>query len=230
VAGHRQLMFNGPVRVSGTASWRFAEDDAQPLHLLLGIRDSAGIALADDPIAPPRLARPPAPTDEPPTGADRDAAAAQWASWWTRFARQSAEHQLEHGPAGDAHTWLRARADAMQALFDPPDFTALSDAPQLRAAAIASFPTVQDWWRYQRRPAGATAFGWEAVREVAEQVGHDHGVAPDALDAAALVLDVEGPWWQVVTLGVVAVSRAACSDEDLARQVLRTAFVSGLAR
>jgi hypothetical protein len=222
------------VQVRGSGSWRFAEDDAQFLHLALAIRDCAGLPLGAEsgesgaPTGPPRLTSPPPAAGPLPA---TETAAQQWRAWFARLLTGAGAEASQRPAVKADGDWLRARVDARQAIFDPPGFATLAGAPELRDVATTTFDAVRDWSRQRpRQPDGQPAFSWTTVRDVADQVGHDHGVAPDALDASAIVLDVDGPWWQVVALGVIAVSRATCADPDSARQVLRTAFVSGLAR
>jgi len=64
---------------------------------------------------------------------------------------------------------------------------------------------------------------------VAEEVARRHRVSLGAVRARAVVLPVEGNWWQRFAPGAVLCSVNAARDPAMARTVLADAFESGLA-
>jgi len=67
------------------------------------------------------------------------------------------------------------------------------------------------------------------VRAAAEQIARSHRVSPDAIRACAVVLPVEGIWWNRFAPGAVLCSVRAALDPGVARSVLTEAFESALA-
>ncbi len=78
------------------------------------------------------------------------------------------------------------------------------------------------------RAAGATIGpgGWPAHR----RGGSRSPAGSCSRTGAAVVLDVEGPWWHEIGTGTLLCSRAAAEDPRAAQRVLRRAFESGLRR
>lgn len=201
------------------------------LHLAIFVRDHAGLLTPDDADLPPRLSTAAAmlTSSDPGNTGPRRLAGQQWVAWWRDLVAAASQPQ-SRPPDIELRDWARDVADRRQALYDPPEFAALADRPQLRSAVENSFAAAQQWERVRRNGrTGRPAFEWATMRDVATEVARDHAVPLNAVDARAVVLDVEGQWWQVAALGFVLVSRSACADDDTARRVLRTAFVSALA-
>lgn len=206
----------------GPASWRFDESEGTLLHLALGVRDAGALPVADGPSVPPPLVDAPAPVVL--GDAERRAAGRQWTGWWTALldfqVRSMGRTAADREPQG-----IRFLAE-LDALGAPPDFAGLGDRPELRRTAVA---VAADPWDRRRRPEPPEGtFGYELVRQVAEDVAFDRGVSPDRVTGAAVVLDVQGPWWHALAPGVVLCSRAATQDPRTAHAVLRHAFESGL--
>ena len=206
----------------GPASWRFEESEGSLLHLALGVRDAGSLPVADGPAVPPPL------VDAPPPvvlgEVERQAAGEQWTGWWTALLEFQVR-RTDRATAGREPQGTRLLAD-LDALGAPPDFAGLGDRPELRRTVVA---VAADPWDRRRRPEppGGT-FGYELVRQVAEDVAFDRAVSPDRVTGAAVVLDVQGPWWHALAPGVVLCSRAATRDLRTAHRVLREAFESGL--
>ena len=220
--GTRRPVHDDTVREAGTPSWRFEESEGSLLHLALAVRDAAGLPVAEGPAVPPPLVDPPAPVvlGDP----ERRAAGRQWTGWWTALlgfqVRSTERAAADLEPVG-----LRFLTD-LDAIGAPPDFAGLGDRPELRGAAVAVAGGPWDRRRHHERPEGT--FGYELVRQVAEDVAFDRRVSPDRVTGAAVVLDVRGTWWHAPAPGVVLCSRAVTADPRTAHRVLREALESGL--
>lgn len=211
--------------VVGAPSWRFEESARDDLlHLALFVRDAVGIPVAPGPAAPPRLAGS-VPDHRDLLGEDeRQAAGRQWDSWWTDVL----------GVQGQSHEALDADAVRAQGLRRervgcPPDFAALADRPALHRAVADCWPQARHWLA-RRSDRSRGCFDDRLVRQIAEDVAFDHSVDVGAVRGRAVVLDVEGSWWHVLSPGAVVCSTAATADHETAQLVLRRAFESGLRR
>ena len=187
------------------------------------------------PVNPPRLEG-----DLPDHSALRDSerratAGAFWTGWWQAVVAQDVR-QRQGTPDGiDQRAWFRQRADENRAVFDPPELTSLADRPALREVVRTTFEEALRWADARRRTllfpsAGRHGqFDYDTTRSVAEEVARRHRVSPGAVRACAVVLPVEGNWWQRFAPGAVLCSVNAARDPAMARTVLADAFESGLA-
>lgn len=219
---------------AGSASWRFAEGIEQLPLVALFVRDAAGLDVPPSPVNPPRLDG-----DWPDHSAQhseqRATAGAFWTGWWQAVLAQDVR-QHQGAPHGvDQRAWFRQWTDEHRAVFDPPEFTSLADRPALREVVRTTFEEALRWADARRRtllfpPAGRHGqFDFDTTRAVAEEVARRHRVSPGAVRACAVVLPVEGNWWQRFAPGTVLCSVNAARDPDMARTVLVDAFESGLA-
>jgi hypothetical protein len=62
---------------------------------------------------------------------------------------------------------------------------------------------------------------------VAEEVAAELGVSIGAVQGYALVLIVEGTWWELASPGFALCSLEAAQDPETANAVLRQVFISG---
>jgi len=220
---------------AGSASWRFAEGIEQLPLVALFVRDAARLDVPASPVNPPRLEG-----DLPDHSALRDSerratAGAFWTGWWQAVVAQDVR-QRQGTPDGiDQRAWFRQRADENRAVFDPPELTSLADRPALREVVRTTFEEALRWADARRRTllfpsAGRHGqFDYDTTRSVAEEVARRHRVSPGAVRACAVVLPVEGNWWQRFAPGAVLCSVNAARDPAMARTVLADAFESGLA-
>ena len=211
------------MQVAGSPSWRFEESEGQLLSLALAVRDGCGLPVPGGPGVPPPLVSPPPSAGELTPGQRREAAR-QWAVWWADLVDLEARRLAPDRTAAPAGPALLA---ALEAAGAPPDFSGLSDLPELRSAARAT-PGVPR--AAPDRPGPHGTFAYELVRQVAEDVAFDRSVAAGEVTGAAVVLDVRGLWWHEIGTGTLLCSRAAAEDPRAAHQVLRRAFESGLRR
>lgn len=222
------------VRLTRSASWRFAEGIEQLPLVALYVRDAMGLGVPPGELVPPRLDAV-LPDRSGLLDAGQSAAAgAQWLDWWRAvLARDIRMHRGT--PEGvERSPWMEQLPHVATALFDPSDFASRTDRPALRAALRASFPEALRWADQLRRtllepPQGSpTTFDYQLVRAVAEQTIRYYRVSPDAVTACAVVLPVEGCWWYRYEPGAIVCSVPAAADPVVARAVLTDAFASGL--
>jgi hypothetical protein len=220
------------MELAGGGSWRFAEDVVEMAHVALYVRDVLGLDVAVAANRPPALAGAVPARLDVLDDAERLEAAAQWPAWWESVLADAT--YLNQGPPDEADmgAWMRELHVRGLRTGSPPEFASLADRPALRKALIALTPEACRWAEGPRRaahpPAGRATFAWELVREVAEDVAFDRGVAAEAVRGVALVLAVEGSWWVRHRPGVVLCSVSAPHDTVMARTILRAAFESGL--
>jgi hypothetical protein len=221
------------IELAGVGSWRFAVDVNEMVHVALYVRDALGLDVEAAPNRPPALAGGVPAGPDVLNDAERGEAAAQWPAWWEAVLAD-ATHQNQGPPdRADMDAWMRELHVRGLRTGSPPEFAGLMDRPALRKALIALTPEACRWAEGPRRaahpPAGRATFASELIREVAEDVAFDRGVAVQAVRAVALVLAVEGSWWVCHRPGVVLCSVSAPEDPVTARTILRAAFESGLA-
>lgn len=206
------------MEVLGPSSWRFEESARDDLlHLALFVRDAAGIPVPPGPAVPPRLAGA-VPDHHDLLGEDeRQTAGRQWDTWWTDLLVVQGQWAVQ------AQGMRRERAGC------PPDFAALADRPALHRVVVECWPQARHWLA-PRRDQSRGCFDDQIVRQIAEDVAFDHAVDVGAVRGRAVVLDVEGSWWHVLSPGTVVCSTAATSDPETAQLVLRRAYESGLRR
>ncbi|MBN9610946.1 MAG: hypothetical protein BGO26_08835 [Actinobacteria bacterium 69-20] len=221
------------MHTAGTASWRFAHDIDERLHVALYIRDALDLPTAAEG-TPPRLASE-IPDRSGLLGPEAArAVAAQWLSWWRDIVTAMASAQRGRPlDAADVDGRPRYSADWHRQMIDPPDWNSLADRPGLRGAAKALWTDSLHWFEPARRPylppSCTDVFRWEWVRDCAEGAAARHHVSPGAIDGCAEVLLVEGLWWQLVAPGVALCSIAAARDAAIAPAILDEIFDSYLA-
>jgi hypothetical protein len=203
------------VEVAESPSWRFAESVEQQLLLALWVRDALRLEIRH---GPPRLASKVPDRREHLQGSASD----QWLQWWRTLVEEAV---LRNDGRANAH-----RRPREQPVADGP--LGLVEGPDLRETLAALLPEGLAGANLLQRaatlPAGRPAFAWQVVREVAEDVAFDHAVELDRVRGVALVLPVEGLWWQLAGPGAVLCSAAATADPLTGRVALSAAFESEL--
>lgn len=217
------------MRLAGTRSWRFAVEAGDLLHLALRIRDGARLQVppADD--VPPALSTPPAPA---PVDLDRESAGIEWLTWWRALVALEARRQLLR-PDQVTERWRtvtrRLRAE-QTTLADPPRFEALRERGGLHAAAraVGRGPRRSVDRELQAARGGRDVIDWAIVNTAVHAVAAETGAKLNSLNGCALVLLVQGSWWQQVSPGVVLASVDAAADPSAAEALVRAALRSGL--
>jgi hypothetical protein len=210
------------MRRAGAASWRFAEDLGQLPHAVLYIRDAMRLPVEPGPGVPPALiGEIPDRSDKVDPSGVRDVAQA-WATWWTP--------RLNYAPNSTV-TWPpTSRLGRRPTQRHRPR----SKTPALRATAGSLFAEGCGWADTARRPVLPPArphpgrFDWQLTRKVAEAVADDADVDLDAINGAVSVLLVEGIWWKRVRRQFALCSVEAADDPQIAEDILRDVFTSGL--
>lgn len=187
-----------------TQSWRIVSDEPHVCLIALWLRDAAGLAPATDPLIP-RLDPPVEPADDLAALAG-PAVEAQWAALWPR---------LPHLP--------------QDAGIHPPDFSALSDSPELQTLARAGIDRAARAANDYKRSQIALLHGSErrstipgdVVREIEADLGRK--AAPfnlriDILPVLGARRWRDGP-------GRLIVTRALVENSDAYRVVLHEAIV-----
>ena len=212
------------MRRAGSESWRFAQDIDQTLHALLYVRDTLGLDVEEARDIPPRLAG-----DLPDRSNLLDAnarreAGRDWSAWWHSAVEAQAKTQLG-APGAATQEQLRG--------IDPPEWSSLSGHLALQQAARGLYVEGRRWFEPARQPflppTCRDVFTWELVRDVAEATAVEHGVSLGAINGCALVLVVEGNWWELALPGVVVCSVAAATEPDSTVAILRQVLASPLA-
>jgi hypothetical protein len=207
-----------PVQTAGAASWRLNVRDSDVAELALFVRDAVGLPVS---ASPPLLDGPVADQRDALADRDRTQAAAQWVPWWHRILtfEFGIDRLPERARAGGAEFMT-----ALQAISDPPEFTSLADAPQLRAAVRATFDDAMHWQRGRRTAASEPPFGWPVTKQAVDDVAFDRQVPVDTLSGVLLVLPVAGRWWQRFGPGQVVCSAAAVNDYNVAYEVFASSL------
>ena len=221
------------MRRAGSASWRFSHDIDQTLHALLYIRDALGLTVEQAPRVPPHLAGDLLDRSGLLDADTRHQAALDWPSWWSNALRWRASNELDSRPEGtDRRLWMREFAEQHRRIVDPPEWTSLAGRPTLQAAARSLYAQGCHWADTAKRPflppARHDIFKWELVRDLAEDSAARHQVSVGAIDGCALVLIVEGIWWEIIAPGVAICSVSAAADAESAKAVLNEVFESYL--
>lgn len=217
------------VQHAGTASWRFAHDLPTTPHALLYVRDALGLdELASFEV--PHL------IDAVPdrrallSESERHDAAGAWPSWWARALGVDAEDNLVRDPT-DA-SWRAQVFERRQQLADPPAWSSLGAHPGLQRAAQLLHDEASLWANDARRPylpsRRRELFPWHLIRDAAEETATRFGVPPGVVNGSALILLVEGVWWQQLPSGAVLCSVAAAMDPATATSILRRVFAFSL--
>lgn len=225
------------MRLAGSPSWQFGENVDQLPHAALFVRDAVGLPVPGSTVVPPRLlGTVPDHSGTIPSEARREAGAA-WVGWWRAVLAHLVRIHRIVPPSGASmrdrtEELRRVAAEDRRRIVDPPTFASLEDRPGLRAAVREAFAEGCRWADERRlawlRPRHGAIFGWSTVRDVAEEVASRRRVSPGDVRACAIVLLVDGTWWQRVAPGVVACSVGVGRDPVTARTVLADAFESGI--
>lgn len=216
-------------------SWRFGHSRGVVLHQALFVRDALELPVAHAREVPPHLV-----LDVPDLTAAlpaerRERAGREWLRWWRALvALEVGEAADDPGPGRQPSPGRRAAASGERTPdgADLPGTTVLGGAPDLRAAVLAAWAPSR---RFAREPdllarTDPEVFRWEVVRDASEQVAAEHGVPVGALDGAAVVLLVDGPWTFAPRPGVVLCSVAQARDPVEAAVIVREAYRGRLGR
>jgi hypothetical protein len=219
------------VKMVGSASWQLTEAEGDRAHVLLYIRDVAGLEVPAEVDAPPRL------IGLPPHGsADLDddrrrRAGREWADWWEALLESERQEQTRTEDVDDSSFW--AWAENLGRVWDAPEFWSLADQPALREVTLRLYAEARRWVddgpSSLPRLRGEGHFPWTTVRDIAERVAEERGVSVEEVRGSVMVLDVEGVWWRRVAPGMALCSTAATEDLPTASTILRDAFDSRLA-
>jgi hypothetical protein len=200
--------------------------------VLLYVRDALRVDVEETRGIPPRLAG-----DLP----DRSGllgpeslreVARDWTAWWNNAVTLKARTELGSPSAGTEQR-LREVAERHRLVADPPEWSSLSGSPALQRAVQSLYVEGCRWFSPARQPflppARSDVFKWELVRDVAEATAGEHKVSVGVINGCALVLVVEGGWWEVISPGVALCSVAAATDPESTMAILREVFASLLA-
>ncbi len=213
------------MQLAGSPSWRLSLDNPQTLDIALFVRDSVGLVAPPRPEVPPAFAARVSDHTAVLTDPARIQAGEQWLEWWGRLIA------YEITPRPDPGADMRQRLTDYQRVMDPPDFDSLADLPALRTAVTTIFSAAAGWLSVTRRQAtDRLHLDHALVRDVVADVIAEHGVRPDQLDAAIIVLEVAGAWSHLAGPGAMFCSANTFSDPVSARAVLREALVTSLDR
>jgi hypothetical protein len=215
------------VQVAGSPSWRFSSDVPDSLLVALYVRDVNGLDVPAGGAVPPSLdARLPAARA---VRHGRAVASVQWRDWWHALVdeRLASERRASTLPGFDVRSRMREMMAARLVVYDPPEFGALADSPELHTLAQSGFAEANRLFA-RRRGSLSGEFDYEIVRAVAEDVARAYDVSPDAVRASAQVPPVAGLRWRRVRSGAVLCSISSARDDGTARALLRDAFESGL--
>lgn len=220
------------MRRAGSESWRFAHDIDETLHALLNVRDALGVDVEEAKGIPPRLAGDVVDRSNLLDPDARHEVARDWPAWWQSAVAAQARTQLGTPGAG-AEERLREIAARHRLVADPPEWSSLASTPALQRAAGALYVEGCRWADTTRRPllppAHRDLFKWELVRDVAEATAAEHKVSVGDINGCALVLMVEGSWWELVSPGVALCSATAATDPDSTVAILRQVLAPPLA-
>ena len=214
------------VRTAGLGSWRLEVSDSDVAELALFVRDAVGLVVPAAGDLPPALNGPVADLSGMLSDRDSPDASRQWVWWWQQIL------ELEFGvnrgprlPAGERRA--SEVVAAVRTVSDPPEFTALADMPQLRAAVRASFDDFSRWRRHRvsRLEAGANV---DVVKQAVDDVAFDRQVPVEALSGTIVVLPVAGRWWRRIAPGRVLCSDSTTSSPGTHYQVVYEVFASSL--
>lgn len=226
------------MRFAHRPSWRLSADVSHVAHLALLVRDAGRLPIPpDDGLPPPRTPATPEPAGSL-TEIDRAAAASQWLDWWHAIVAAEGDRLLatpNDPPRRDSddprhiHDTARRHLAEQQALADPPSFATLADRPDLQALARAVYDLDDDEFdgarraEFTRRPQ---LIEWHITHKAAQAVARERHLPINSLNAAVLVLFVEGVWWSTAAPGVVLASLGAVHDERVAARLVRAAYRS----
>lgn len=219
------------MRRLGSPSWRLSvHAESSAIGFALFLRDCLDLPIPPSPDAPPRDERIARRVAQLPETA-RQEAGPQWLVWWRRLVET--EFRV-HAPIPfdvDPNALARERIGERQKVYDPPTFDALTASPALRTAALAVFdgpPGPTPFAEADRHRGAGRQFAWELTRDVAEALVLEHGVSPDRIDAAVLLIDVPGLWHHIPRPGAAVCTSGTAADPAAAESLLRAVFTSGL--
>jgi hypothetical protein len=218
------------MKLAGSSSWRFEEDNAQFLHIGLFVRDATGLTVPPSADIPPRLAE-----DVPDLSAvlpvgERPAAAAQWVIWWRRLLGHAVHEARRRGQerGQDVMTRVRAMAERGQEILDPPEFWSLADMPPLRSAVAATFDDAVTWTNGPGRSGQQQhgVFAAPLLRDTAQSTAAELAIPVGDMDVVVNVLDVLGSWSHLAGPGCGICSVMMPDDPQAARLLLHDLFAS----
>jgi hypothetical protein len=188
------------MRLGSGPSWQINTSDPFDLFFALYVRDTAGLAGADDvpSLTPPVPAWSPAHPDS-----QKAALTEQWRTCWSSLVADPRDERDRGG-------------------LDPPDFSATVAAPELRAAQQAVF-SVACTWRSENRfdarhsDAAAAMMPTHLVAELEREAGRQ--APPFAYSAD--VVPVDGRWFLDLSPTWLLLSENLHSDTESFRDVLR---------
>jgi hypothetical protein len=150
-----------------------------------------------------------------------------WLEWWRRLIQVTGALQLGSLRNLPSDERPRAHATAIQSVFDPfEDFVSLKDFPSLRNAAQQHWKQGVEWTRSNAGPSGL--HGSLIPKTVAERVIEERQVSPEFVQAAVIVLSVQGNWSHIVQPRILLCSKEAFVDETIFAKRLKETFESGL--
>ncbi|WP_022919198.1 hypothetical protein [Ruania albidiflava] len=185
------------MKLAGSRSWRFAAHTGELVHLVLRVRDAAGLQVPAAPDVPPPLQDPP----QPAAGLDLDLdpvlTGADWLTWWRDIVALEGHRQLLR-PDQVTTSWAKVNRELqaqVKMLARPPRLEGLAERPGLQAAARAVGRTPRGWVdrQLQAERHSRDLIDWPVVNEVVHQVAAETGTPVHSLNGCALVLLVQGP-------------------------------------
>jgi hypothetical protein len=164
-------------------------------------------------------------------GFDPFEAALEWASWWERAVEYEGAVAIgEFGDSADLDP-LRDMAAARATVFDPPNFSSMSDSPSLQSLAKAAHREALRWSKYRSsrsNPALHRVARDSVVTRVAWETCVSLHVKPSQLSATVIVLDVESSWRASPRPGLLLCSANVLRKESLFETYLRETFLDSL--
>lgn len=214
---------------TGKESWRFTHNIPTTPHALLYIRDALRLGeLAS--LEVPRLIEEAPDRRAQLTTRERTDAASAWSSWWARAVGVEVQDTLVRHPT-DA-SWRARMFERRQQLVDPPAWSSLGAHPGLQHAAQLLHHEANRWADKARLPylppVRRDLFEWHLVRDAAEETAARYKVSPGAIDGSALILLVEGDWWQLLPSGTALCSVGTARDPTASAAILRQIFAFSL--
>lgn len=221
------------MRKGGNESWRFAHDIDQVLHVLLYVRDALRLEVHHGQGVPPPLAGGVTDRTELLDAAARQEATRDWPPWWQAVVAELARTELGPGPSNVGEDeWVRERALRHRLAVDHPEWSSLAGHRALQTAARALWGDGCRWLTALRQsylpPARQDVFAWELVRDAAERAVAGYQMSLGTVNGAALVLMVEGAWWELFSPGVVLCSVSAATIPETTAAILAEVFDSYL--
>lgn len=215
------------MKQAGSQSWSLSTSNDEAAHVCLYIRDAMGL----EPIGidvPPRLVNFNAASNQPAEPSERGDLSFAWLVWWRRLIQVTSALQL--GSLSNLPRDQRpgAHVSAIRSIFDPfEEFESLKDFPPLRNAAQLFWKKGVEWTSVNVGPP-SRLHGSLIPKTVAERVIEEHRVLPELVQAAVLVLNVQGKWSQIAQPRVLLCSSEAFGDDTFFAFRLKETFESGL--